>query len=183
MLIRFHKASHRHYGVIVERRDAPAVKVEPAPGYDDYLPHDLLHLVAEVEWGLDAAVFGQLAAGGDPGLFLPVDEALVRTWVRRRKQRPKRPDADAARSEALAGILLAGWRARAGRAPLPESWELMLRKADATPDDLERVMGRLDNLAARWHTLPVGGSLTLEWPQRERRPSHRRRERRRAARA
>jgi hypothetical protein len=183
MLVRFHKASNRHYGVIVERRRAPAVKVEPAPGYDAYLPHDLLHFVAEAGWELDGAVFGQLAAGGDPGLFLPVDEALVGRWVRRRKLRPTWHGPDGARSESLAGVLHAGWRARTGRAPLPEYWERMLRAADAELEELERAFGLLDDLAARWHGLPVGSSLTLEWPRPERRRPHRARERRRPVRA
>jgi hypothetical protein len=39
---------------------------------------------------------------------------------------------------------------------------------------LERVVGELDELAKRWRSLPVGGTLTLEWPRAERR-SHRRR--------
>jgi hypothetical protein len=32
-------------------------------GYDDWLPHDVLHFVAEAEYGLDGGVFGDLAAG------------------------------------------------------------------------------------------------------------------------
>jgi hypothetical protein len=59
--------------VFVEREHAPDVFMHPAPGYDEYLPHDLLHFVAEAEWGLDGSVFGQLAAGGNAGTFSPVE--------------------------------------------------------------------------------------------------------------
>src|SRR5918911_1133011 len=89
MLVHFRKTGLRRYGLFVDREHAPPVAAHPAPGYDDYLPHDLLHFVAEAEWGLDGAVFGQLAAGGDPGIFLPVERALVPQWVRRRKLRRK----------------------------------------------------------------------------------------------
>jgi len=71
MLVHFRKIGPRRYSVRVEPEGTPALVAHPAPGYNEYLPHDLLHFVAEAEWGLDGAVFGQLAAGGDPGIFLP----------------------------------------------------------------------------------------------------------------
>src|SRR5215207_3500274 len=43
--------------------------MNPAPGYDARIPHDLLHLVVEAKLGLTRGVFGQLAAGGDAGTF------------------------------------------------------------------------------------------------------------------
>lgn len=104
MLVHFRKSGARHYGVPVERENGPAVMVEPAPGYDDFLPHDLLNFVAEAEWGLDGGVFGQLGSGDDPELFLPVDEELVGKWVRRRKLRRKEHPRGR-RSEALAAVL------------------------------------------------------------------------------
>jgi Transposase DDE domain len=63
------KTGARRYGVLVQRERAVEVVMNPAPGYDEYLPHDMLHFVAEAEWKLDGAVFGQLAAGGDAGYF------------------------------------------------------------------------------------------------------------------
>jgi len=47
--------------------------MDPAPGFDALLPHDLLHYAVEVELGLDGAIFGQLAAGGDACTFHGVD--------------------------------------------------------------------------------------------------------------
>jgi hypothetical protein len=180
MRVRFVKSSQRHYGVVVERTCAPTVIAEPAPGYDDFLPHDLLHFVAEAEWRLDGAVFGQLAAGGDPGLFLPVDDELLGRCVRQRKLRKTKqhrgrsegPRSDAARSEALAAVLDAAWRAHTSRAPLPEYWDVVLAQARAEPQQLERVLGSVGDLASRWHRLQIGRSLTLEWPRPERRRHH-----------
>jgi hypothetical protein len=86
MRVTFRKTGLRRYGVWVERERGPALMGDPAPGFDEFLPHDLLHFVAEAEWGLDGAVFGPLAAG-DAGSFWPVDQALVRKAMRRRRRR------------------------------------------------------------------------------------------------
>ena len=86
MLVHFRKIGRRQYAVLAEPDGAPALIAHPAPGYDEYLPHDLLHFVAEAEWGIDGAVFGQLAAGGDPGIFLPTDPMLVPQWCLRSSQ-------------------------------------------------------------------------------------------------
>jgi hypothetical protein len=166
MIVHFQKAGPRHYGVLVERESGPPVFVQPAPGFDGFLPHDLLHFVAEAAWGIDGGVFGQLAAGGDPGLFLPVDEELLHTWLRNRKRRKKeRPRG--LRSEAIAAVLEAAWRKRTGRAPLPDHWDTVWAAARVEPDRLDAVLTEVEALARRWHALPVGGSLELEWPRPE----------------
>jgi hypothetical protein len=176
MVVHFRKTGARRYGVFVERDNAPAMMMHPAPGFDDYLPHDILHFVAEAEWGLDGAVFGQLAAGGDAGTFWPVDQQLVSKWMRRRKQLRKRPRerGRGRRSELLAGVLECAWNARPGRAPLPEDWKERLAAARVDTKRLEAVVASLDDLADRWHSLRAGESIALEWPRAERR-EHRRR--------
>jgi hypothetical protein len=152
--------------VFVERESGPELVVNPAPGYDDFLPHDLLPFVAEAEWGIDGGVFGQLAAGGNPGIFIPVDERLRTEWLRKRKLRRKQHPRGR-RSEAMAGVLESTWKARAGKAPLPKHWPSQLAAARAEPERLAAVVASLDKLAARWNKLHVGGSLTLEWPRPE----------------
>jgi hypothetical protein len=172
MKVEFRKTGKRRYGVWVERTYAPAVLMHPAPGFDEFLPHDLLHFVAEGEWGLDGAVFGQLAAGGDAGTFWPVDQELLKGMMRRRKLRkPWKPRGR--RSELLADILERAWYARRGRAKLPENWDERLAAARVGAGRLPEVVASLDDLAERWHSLAVGESLSMEWPRPERRP-HRR---------
>jgi hypothetical protein len=147
--VTFVKSGARRYGVRVERDRAPALCIESAPGYDDHLPHDLLHFVAEAEFDLDGGVFGDLAAGGNARTFVPVDTTLVaKMWRKERKHRTRLPDGR--RSEEVAGALYAAWRTRRGDDPLTE-----------------RLIPKLDELARRWQALPVGGSLTLEWPRAE----------------
>ena len=169
MDVHFRKIGPRRYAVVVDREHGPAVAAHPAPGYDDYLPHDLLHFVAEAEWGLDGAVFGQLAAGGDPGIFLPVNQELVREWVRRRKLRPKAKP-KGRRSELLAHALECAWNARHRRRPLPDYWDDLFAAARSDSGRFDGVVASLDDLAARWHALSIGEDLTLRWPRAEHRP-------------
>jgi hypothetical protein len=158
MKVQFVKTSERRYGVHVERDTAPALAIF-GPGYDDDLPHDLLHFVAEAEYGLDGGVFGDLAAGGNARVFVPVDAALVaKTWRKQRIKKQRLPDGR--RSEELAAMLERAWKTR------------------VYPDDLEPIVRRLDALARRWRALQPGGRLTLEWPRPERK-RHAPRERRR----
>jgi hypothetical protein len=126
--VRFTK-KERRYDVYVERDRATDLFITPAPGYHDWLPHDLLHFVAEAEFGLDGGVFGDLAAGGNARIFIPVDKTQVaKLWRANRVKKVKLPEGR--RSEELAGELERGWRTR---------------ELDAT------LLAKLDALAERWH--------------------------------
>jgi hypothetical protein len=168
VLVHFRKTGARRYGVLVEREGAPTLQMHPAPGFDEYLPHDLLHFVAEAEWGTDGGVFGQLAAGGDAGTFWPVEQELLAQWGRRRRMR-SRGRKRGRRSELIAGVLETAWKQRHSSAQLPPDWDERLVAARVGPDELERVLLSLDELARRWHRLHVGQSLALEWPRPGRR--------------
>src|SRR5688572_12689414 len=71
MILVFRRTAQRRYAIEVRRPPFPDVEMNPAPGYDMWMPHDLLHLVVEAQLGLTRGVFGQLAAGGDAGTFHP----------------------------------------------------------------------------------------------------------------
>lgn len=158
MKVTFVKQGAQRYAVEVSRERYPDLWCGSI-GYDEWLPHDLLHFVAEAEYGLDGAVFGDLAAGGNARIFQSYDqEVTAKLWRRQRIRRTRLPEGR--RSEELAWELEQKWRAR------------------TLPPQLQR---KLDDLAARWHALQVGGSLTLEWPRPEGRKRHPPRERRRPA--
>ena len=72
MKVTFVKKDERRYAVEVSRDRYPDLWCGTI-GYDDWLPHDLLHFVAEAEFGLDGAVFGDLAAGGNARIFQSFD--------------------------------------------------------------------------------------------------------------
>jgi hypothetical protein len=155
--VTFAKKGARRYAVEIKRDRYPDLWCGSI-GYDDFLPHDLLHFVAEAEFGLDSAVFGDLASGGNARIFQPTDRKLVaKMWRKERKARTRLPDGR--RSEELAWEFEQGWQARTLQPELQQ---------------------KLDDLAKRWHALQVGGSLTLEWPRPEGR-RHPRHERRRPA--
>jgi hypothetical protein len=156
--VEFVKKDARRYAVVVRRDRYPDLWCGSI-GYDDFLPHDLLHFVAEAEFGLDRAVFGDLAAGGNARIFQSFDQDLTtKLWRKQRIRRTRLPDGR--RSEQLAWKLHQGWRAHTLPAELQE---------------------KLDDLAGRWEALQVGGKLTLEWPRPEGRKRHPARDRRRPA--
>lgn len=155
MRVSFAKDHHR-YGVYVHRDEAPDLWMY-GPGYSDDLPHDLLHFVAEAEFGLDDAIFGDLAAGGHAKLFMPVDPSLIpKLWRQKRMHKQVLPEGR--RSEELVAELEHGWRTRS----LPEP-----------------LLAKLDALARQWRELQVGRTLTLEWPRPEGRKRHPPRDRQR----
>ena len=74
MLLVFRRTGDRRYTVVAKRAEMPDVEMDPAPGYSELIPHDLMHLVVEAKLGLARGIFGQLAAGA--GTFrLRVDES------------------------------------------------------------------------------------------------------------
>jgi hypothetical protein len=161
MKVTFVKTAERRYGVHVERDTAPALAIY-GPGYDDDLPHDLLHFVAEAEYGLDGGVFGDLASGGNARIFVPVDRKLVaKMWRKQRIKKHRLPDGR--RSEELSAKLERAWRTR------------------VYPEELEPIVRQLDALAKQWRSLEPGENLTLEWPRPEGRKHREPRGRRRPA--
>ena len=177
MKISFVKTGTRRYGVHVERERAPALWIGTAPGYDDYLPHDLLHFVAEAELGLDGGVFGDLDAGGNARMFVPVDKELVaKMWRQKRMHGYRLPDGR--RSELLAGVLEGAWEAHGAGRDLTAAQRERTVEAGLDEAKVRALLPLLDDLAERWHALEAGGKLTLEWPRpegRKRRPRPKRR--------
>ena len=171
--VTFTRTGERRYRVAVKRKKAPDLIMDPAPGYDPFLPHDLVHFLVECEWGIRNGIFGQLAAGGDAGTFRPLRMADLRKQraIGQRLRAAGRPDTG--RSERLAHLAYVAWKVRRGHPVNPWDLEAYRDAPEVDPAALERTLTRLDELAERWHSLGVGGSLTLTWPWPERRPTPR----------
>ena len=73
MEVTFRRTGERRYAVVAEPEGHPAVTMDPAPGFDPRLPHDLVHYAVEREHGIELGVFGQLAAGGNLRTFRRLD--------------------------------------------------------------------------------------------------------------
>jgi hypothetical protein len=162
--VTFTKLSGRRYTMTVVREVGPELATRQGPGYHDYLPHDAVHFLAEAEAGLTGGVFGQIASGRN-NIFAAVDPALRRRQSRREaKRRSQDRSAEMIRSESLASLCLPLWELRNGhRGAMPE-WSGRFDHDLVTSPVIARIQLRLDDFAARWCRLPVGGTLTLTWP-------------------
>jgi hypothetical protein len=175
MDVRFKRTRVRRYAVVVALAGEPPQSMDPAPGYDDDIPHDIVHYVVEAELGLTNGVFGRAARGA--GTFIARGERDAAPRERARKQRKQRKReralgaADArhagemAQSERLAALCDVAWRRKQGQYPDP------LRSAPVPHTDdaaaIARVVSRLDSIAPLWRALAVGDELVFEWPSVE----------------
>lgn len=187
MDVTFARTGERRYGVFVERPGYPPAEMNPAPSYDDELPHDFVHFVVEEELGLELGVFGQLAAGGDAGTFRlvlsPSDGRRASRGRRRHRSRgmglSEEGDEQAAFSERAATICHEEWlerfstrgrlrKARRLRPYVERVRHECSREELASLSDpvIERICNRLERLSERWSEIAVGESLTLEWSPR-----------------
>lgn len=169
----FTRTGERRYGLTILAPGAPLRGADPAPGYDDYIPHDLVHYVIEAELKMSGGLYGRAAAGG--GCFLLLEETPQRRGRRRRQRQLQRREAhlrekdhagsaDMARSERLAALCDMAWRLRRSPKGQPPPW---VPKQEISAEDreaVERVVARLDEIAPLWNSLKIGESLTFTWP-------------------
>jgi len=185
MRVEFQKTGERRYAVIVKREGLPDLKMNPAPGFDPLMPHDLLHFLVEQELGLRRGIFGQVALGGTAGTFQnqPSENSNSRADSRLRRKTAKRGNKllkensdDCAQSERATYICLYDWlsnsadeklrfRAREMKATfesilgqMPETERKMLDK-----EKLAEIRNRMDELSKIWSALQINESMPLEW--------------------
>ncbi|MEE2034114.1 hypothetical protein [Rhodococcus chondri] len=162
MRVVFTKGPGTSYDIAVHRDTGVALAPRNGPGGHPYLPHDLVHFLVEKEAGIEFGVYGRLAAG-DNGLFWPADPAERAKAGRHRKstgvKTSPRTRSDMARSEELAGIAVPVWEVRHHHARALPAYVT----AREIPPVIDRIVSRFDDYAERWHTLPVGDSLTVQW--------------------
>ena len=151
MEVRFTKTAERRYRVSVEGPDVVSSYMDPAPGYDARLPHDMAHFIVENELGIKGGVFGQLAAGGS---FTPTDLTKRRKIFRRRQRIAKANEKDALLSEQMVYVTCNLWQNKIAEAP---------SIAGFRAPDLKRVCREFDAASAVWSRLGVGESMTLVW--------------------
>ncbi|WP_283134686.1 hypothetical protein [Rhizohabitans arisaemae] len=172
MDVTFTRTGRRRYSTVVESPGREPQGMNPAPGYDDHIPHDLLHYLVEAELGLTSGVYGRAAAGG--GTFMPFGETVRdRRGHHRARRRQARSEArlgradrsDMATSEFFAGVCFVLWRKR--NSP-PQERPPWIPPLDLTADQerqAERILARVDEIAPIWRDLGPGDSVTFTWPQ------------------
>ncbi|WP_067468899.1 hypothetical protein [Actinomadura macra] len=169
MDVTFERTGERRYATVVTLPGSDPRRMDPAPGYDEHIPHDLVHYLAEAELGLTSGVYGRALAGG--GSFMETTETPgdPRRRVRAQRKLKKREESlrksghgDMATSEYFAGLCDIAWRRRSGARTPAWAEHTPLPPGDASK--VSRILDRLDETAPLWHGLPVGGSLTFTWP-------------------
>jgi len=182
MTLVFRRTGQRRYAVEVQRPGRPDLEMNPAPGYDPLMPHDMMHLVVEAQLGLTRGIFGQLASGGNAGTFrVSVDRdqssrQLTRTRKRvtaRGKNLLKDGRDDCAQSERATYLCLHEWRARSASREQRGQAQTLAQQVRETASakelllnqrKLDEICKHLDQLSSRWSSLAVGQSMTVVWP-------------------
>ena len=185
MQVEFHKTGERRYAVLIRRDGLPDLKMDPAPGFDPLMPHDLLHFLVEQELGLRRGIFGQLVSGETAGTFRlapsagtqsRADSRLRRKTARRGEKTAKNNLDEYLRSERATFFCLYDWlahsadeklRARAAEMKITfDSIRSQMTDAERQSlngEKLARIRERMDELSARWAALAAREALRLDW--------------------
>jgi hypothetical protein len=186
MLVVFRRSGERRYSVEAQRPGLPDVVMPTAPGYDDRMPHDMMHMIVEAQLELTHAIFGQLAAGGTAGTFhlsLTSSEgsretarASKRVRVRGKKFLKEGRD-HCVQSERATYLCWQAWLSRSSSAEKRKQSESMAQQAKEvrqtasadelralTPKKLDEICEHLDKLSSHWSRLNVGESMAVHWP-------------------
>ena len=183
MKVHFIRSGERRYSMRIERADAPVLVMDPAPGFDPDLPHDMVHFVVEAALGIGTGVFGQIAAGGDAGSFHVEAGGALSAKERQRAARKqiakgmkliKNQGREGELSELAAFLFDIAWRS--GQRPGSAAQRAALGEAERTRASLSaderaridaarpRVFEDFERLSKAWRALSVGDALTFEWP-------------------
>lgn len=179
------RTGERRYAVEVHRVGAGALRMDPAPGFDDCFPHDVQHLIVAEQLGFTSGIFGRLVNGGTATTFASVGGAKrlsKRVAARFRnalQHRDRRLASDGppqfGRSERATLVASHDWLSHC---PEPELWRRSLSKAESATETVDRMdpaerarlehvlprmRHRIDHVAFRWNALSIGGHLTLDW--------------------
>ena len=186
MIVVFQRTGQRRYSVRAQRSGFADLVMDPAPGYDEFIPHDMMHLVVECRLGLTRGVFGQLAAGGDAGTFhLPLDHvkgsretARARSRIKTRGAKLLRQGRDESdRSERATYICWYEWLSRSQLSELRKRVPQMTMNGEQVSNaagaaelrgldqkKLDEICRDLDRLSSQWSRLEVGESMGVRWP-------------------
>ena len=184
MLLVFRRTGNRRYAVVAKRAEMPDVEMDPAPGYNQLIPHDLMHLVVEAKLGLARGIFGQLAAGAGTFRLRVKSDESSRDVARLRKRMMKRGEKtmrqgldDCLQSERATYICWQAWLARSRGTEQRKTARTMsdqaqqVRGVAGTKENrslnerkMNEIFSHLDELSSCWSQLKVGQSMTVRWP-------------------
>lgn len=157
MNVTFTRTGERRYKVSVDGKGVVPSEMDPAPGYDPKLPHDMAHFVVENELGL-MGIFGQLASGGHAHSFRPVYEVKNSRAAKRGDRLSIAYRRDAELSEKVIFLAQRTWMG----GPMDDVYPVR----EVSPDEVARICGEFERVSSVWASLAVGESMTLTWKGR-----------------
>lgn len=185
MKIEFHKISQKSYAVKILREDSPVLEMNPAPGFDDLMPHDLCHLIVEQALGIKNAIFGQIAQNGNAGTFRNApnesinnknDSRQRRKATQKGRKMVKEHLEDYAKSERATYVCWQNWLENSSDEKLRKQAEEMKvtaksvfgqmsaeEKSFYTKEKLAKVRTQMTELSNKWQKLKVGEFMTVDW--------------------
>lgn len=185
MKVEFRKTGERRYAVKIQRENLPDLEMNPAPGFDELMPHDLLHFLVEQEFGLRNAIYGQLEHGGTAGTFHQVsdEKSDKRTASRQRRKTAKRGEKmlktslnEYAKSERATYVCMYEWfsvssdeklkaRAREMKPSIESTYAQMTEaeRKNYTKEKLSEIRNKMDELSRKWSALKANESIIFDW--------------------
>lgn len=154
MNVTFTKTGEKRYKVAVDGPGVVPAEMDPAPGFDTLLPHDMAHFVVENELGL-MGVFGQLAGGGNAGSFRPIVETKGSRAEKRGKRILAENRKEAELSERVIFLAQRTWM-KGDLSDVPTIKEV-------TAEDITRIGEVFEAVSSIWSRLAIGESMTLVW--------------------
>jgi hypothetical protein len=132
------------------------------PSYGDALPHDLVHLVCEIELGVRDGIYGRVAAGAD---LREINQKANRKGGKDKYRALGRDLEGVLWSEALAA---APWDR--GDDEVRDELVALARRMGGgvravTKEDIHRVREALAEMRARWRRLSDRESIVVEYPE------------------
>lgn len=183
MKVEFSKIGGRRYAVKILRDNAPILEMNPAPGFDELMPHDLCHLIVEQVLYIENAIFGQAAKGSGTFRNQPSETLNNKNDSRERrkakqkaKNSVKQNQEDYAKSERATFVCWQNWLSKSSESKLKSRAEEMretaenifnqmsaVERAVYTTENLAKVRSRMDELSRQWQSLKAGESMFVDW--------------------
>ena len=157
MNVTFTRTGERRYKVSVDGKGVVPSEMDPAPGYDPLLPHDMAHFVVENTLGL-MGVFGQLASGGHAHSFRAIDEPKNSRAAKRGDRISKEGRRDADLSEKVIFLAQRTWMG----GPMDDVYPVK----EVSAEIITRICSQFEAVSTVWSKLKVGESMTLGWTAR-----------------
>ena len=167
------------------RENSPDLEMNPAPGFDELMPHDMCHLIVEQVLHIENAIFGQIAKNGTAGTFrnAPSEGSNTKNDSRQRRKAAKKGKnlvkqnlEDLAKSERATYVCWQNWLEHSSDAELKSRAEEMKQNAESafdqmlsaekavyTKENLAKVRERMSELSQNWQNLKTGEFLTVDW--------------------